>query len=63
MTKFLKNQDFKKNFTYKIFFDLKGQGKYLQLEKPSGIEIEMPIQKRLAIDLLEGMAKRNLPRS
>ena len=31
---------------------------YLQLEKPSGIEIEMPIDKKLAINLLKGMAKR-----
>ena len=42
----------------KNFFDFSRQCKYLKLEKPSGIEIEMPIHKRLVIDLLEGMAKR-----
>ena len=30
-------------------------------QKPSGSEIESPIHKRLAIDLLEGMAKRTPP--
>ena len=33
------------------------QCKYIQLEKPLGIEIEIPIHKRLTIHLLEGMAK------
>ena len=47
-----------KTFTNRISFDLRGQGKYLQLEKTSRIEIEMPIQKRLVMDLLKGMAKR-----
>ena len=42
----------------KTFFDLSRQWRYLQLEKPSGIEIGMPIHKRLAIDFLEGMAKK-----
>ena len=45
----------------KIFFDLIRQCIYLQLEKPSGSEIESPIHKRLAINLLEGMAKRTPP--
>ena len=45
------------------FFYLSRQCIYLQLEKPSGFEIEMPIHKRLAIDLLEGMAKRTPPQS
>ena len=34
---------------------------YLQLVKPSGYEIEMPIHKRLVIDNFEGIAKRTLP--
>ena len=42
----------------KTFFDLSRQWRYLQLEKSSGIEIEMRIHERLAIDLLEGIAKR-----
>ena len=32
--------------------DFNRQQEYFHLEKPSGIEIEMPIQKRLAIDFL-----------
>ena len=32
--------------------------KYLRVEKPSDFKIEMPIQERLAIDLLKGMAKK-----
>ena len=32
----------------------------MQLEEPSGIEIETPINEILPIDLLEGMAKRTL---
>ena len=47
----------------KNVFDLIRQCIYLQLEKPSGSEIESPIHKRLAIDLLEGMAKRTPPGS
>ena len=35
------------------------QCKYLKLDKPSGIEIEIPIYKRLAINLVKGMAKRS----
>ena len=34
---------------------------YLQHKKSSGIEIDRPIHKRLAINLLEGMAKRTSP--
>ena len=33
---------------------------YFQHEKPSGIEIEMPIHKTLAIDLRKGMVKKTL---
>ena len=47
----------------KIFFDFCRQCKYLQPGKPSGIEIEMPINKGWIIDLLAGMAKRNPPGS
>ena len=36
---------------------------YLRLEKPSGFEIEMLIQKTLAINLLKSMAKRIPPGS
>ena len=42
-------------------FDYNSQCQYLQLEKPSGFEIELPIQKTLAISLLKGMAKRTPP--
>ena len=45
----------------KNFFDFSRQCKYLKLEKPLGIEIEMPIHKRLAINKLEGMAKKTPP--
>ena len=41
--------------------DLSRQCIYLELEKPSSIEIITPIHKRLAIDLLKGMAKRTPP--
>ena len=43
--------------------DFSRQCKYFQLEKPSGFEIEKPIQKRLAMNLLKGMAKRTPPGS
>ena len=52
---------FKKILSWKNFFDLIRQCIYLQLEKPSGSKIESPIHKRLAIDFLEGMAKRTPP--
>ena len=45
----------------KNFFDLSRQCKYLQLEKPSSIDFETPIQKRLANNILEGWAKRTPP--
>ena len=47
----------KKILPWKFFFDLIRQCIYLQLEKLSGSEIESPIHKRLAIDILEGMAE------
>ena len=49
----------------KNFFDFSRQCKYLKLEKPSGIEIEMPIHdhERLVINSLEAMAKRTPPGS
>ena len=34
------------------------QYKYLQLEKPSGVEVEIPIHKTLAMDLLKGVSYR-----
>ena len=40
---------FLQNLVMKIFFDFSRQCKYLKLEKPSGIEIEMPIYKRSTI--------------
>ena len=43
------------------FLGLTRQCTYLQLEKPSGIGIETPIHKRLAINLLDGVAKRTYP--
>ena len=30
------------------------QYQYLQLEKPSGVEVEIPVHKALAMDLLKG---------
>ena len=47
----------------KNFFDLSRQCRYLQLEKPSSIDFETPIQKRLANNILEGWAKRTPPGS
>ena len=47
----------------KNFFDLSRQCRYLQLEKPSSIDFETPIQKRLAKNILEGWAKRTPPGS
>ena len=41
---------FLKTFNNEKFFDISRQCKYLKLEKPSGIEIEMPIHKRSTID-------------
>ena len=38
--------------------DFSKQCKYLQLEKPSSIDFETPIQKRLANNILKGWAKR-----
>ena len=47
----------------KNFFDLSRQCRYLQLEKPSSIDFETPIQKRLPNNILEGWAKRTPPGS
>ena len=41
--------------------DFSRQCKCLQLEKKSGIEIEMPIHKTLAIDIFKGMAGKKDP--
>ena len=30
------------------------QYQYLQLKKPSGVEFEIPVHKKLAVDLLKG---------
>ena len=61
MKKFFKKLEFLKYFEKKNFFELSRQCIYLQLKKPLGIEIEMPIHKRLVINLLEGIAKRLSP--
>ena len=37
--------------------DFSRQCKHIQLEKSKGFEIEKPIQKELAINLLKGMVK------
>ena len=50
---------FLKDLVMKNFFDFSRQCKYLKLEKPSGIEIEMPIYKRLT----RGLGKRDTPMS
>ena len=34
------------------------QYQYLQLEKPSGVEVEIPVHKTLAMDLLKGVSCR-----
>ena len=39
--------------------DYSRQCKYLQLEKPSGIEIEMPTHERMAINLFKDRVKRD----
>ena len=56
----MKKLEFLKCFDKNFFFDLSRQCIYLQLEKPSGIEIEMPIREKLTIDLLKRRAKRTL---
>ena len=37
------------------------QYQYLQLEKPSGVEVEISVHKTLAMDLLKGGSYRTLP--
>ena len=37
------------------------QYQYLQLEKPSGVEVEIPVQKALAMDLLKGGVLQDPP--
>ena len=49
---------FLKNLVMKNFFDFSRQCKYLKLEKPLGIEIEMHVHKRSTIDWLEGWADK-----
>ena len=44
-----------------FFFDSSRQCKQLQLEKPSGIEFDMPIHKRLAINLLLRVGQKGPP--
>ena len=34
--------------------DFSRQYQYLQLEKPSGVEVEIPVHKTMAMDLLKG---------
>ena len=45
----------------KRFFDFSRQYKQLQLEKPSGIEFDLPIHKRLAINLLLRVGQKGPP--
>ena len=58
---FLKWRFLKRISSWKFFSDLIRECIFLQLEKPSGSEIELSIHKRLAIDFLEGMVKRTPP--
>ena len=39
------------------------QYQYHQLEKPSGVEVEIPVHKALAMDLLKGGSYRTPPGS
>ena len=39
------------------------QYQYLQLEKPSGVEVEIPVHKACAMDLLKGGSYRTPPGS
>ena len=39
------------------------QYQYLQLEKPSGVEVEIPVHKTMARDLLKGGSYRTPPGS
>ena len=41
--------------------DFSRQCKYLQLEKPSGFEIEMPIQKNIGNQFTKGNNKKDPP--
>ena len=52
---------FLKKVNYKNLFCVYKQYKQLQLEKPSGIDFEMPIHKRLAINLLLRVGQKVLP--
>ena len=45
----------------KDFFDSSSQYKQLQLDKPSGIEFDLPIHKRLAINLLWRVGQKGPP--
>ena len=53
-TKYMKNQNFQNILIMKNFLGLSRQYIYLQLEKPYDIQIEIPIHKTLAKDLLKG---------
>ena len=57
----LRKLRFPKNLMIKSFFDCCRQCKYLHLERPSGIEFEMPIQKRLATNLLSRVGQKGPP--
>ena len=52
---------FPKKLIIKKFFDSSRQYKQLELEKPSGIESDLPIHKRLAADLLLRVGQKGPP--
>ena len=49
----MKNGKFFKKMMINEISDFCRQYQYLQLEKPSGVEVEIPVHKALAMDLLK----------
>ena len=50
----MKNGKIFKELIINEISDFCRQYQYLQLEKPSGVEVEIPVHKALAMDLLKG---------
>ena len=50
----LKNENFFQKMIINEISDFCRPYQYLQLEKPSGVEVEISVHKALAIDLLKG---------
>ena len=56
--KLLKNRNFFRKLMMNEISDFCRQYQYLQLQKTSGVEVEIPVHKTLAMDLLKGWSYR-----